>query len=255
MQLLLACPPACAFALLHSAKVVGGVLQMMLLLSGRVTCERPAGGERGTRKQTAVVHPGAIIGAAALLCSTSSREVFTAASTCTVLAISMHELQNVLHHSVSAYLDLLFAGSKALAYHIRRFVSLGLNRVWLRSGDVAYRQGDKAESMYVVISGRLRLVSQQRGTRGELHVDEEVSRGETIGAVWAVTGGDHDTSAVAVRGCELVRLSRGSFEVRPLLFGMHDLAGARTCTIARLCICQVMLRLGKESVGDLAVGP
>ena len=59
------------------------------------------------------------------------------------------------------------------------FVSLGLNRVWLRAGDVAYGQGEKAGSMYVVISGRLRLVSQRRGGAGgasgkELHVDEEV---------------------------------------------------------------------------------
>jgi CRP-like cAMP-binding protein len=45
-------------------------------------------------------------------------------------------------------------------------------------------------------------------------VEEEVGRGETIGAVWAVTSGKHDTSAVATRGCELVRLSRGSFEAR-----------------------------------------
>jgi CRP-like cAMP-binding protein len=91
-------------------------------------------------------------------------------------------------------------------------VSLGLNRVWLQPGDVAYRQGERAESMYVIISGRVRLVRQARNSPG-LHVDEEVTRGDTIGAVWAVTGGTHDTSAVAERGCELVRLSRGSFQV------------------------------------------
>jgi CRP-like cAMP-binding protein len=188
---------------------------MMLLMSGRVNCERLSRGP-GSSKQVAIAHAGSIIGAATLLCSTGSRELYTAATTCHVLAICMHELQNILKRSQSAYLDILFAGSKALAYYIRRFVSLGLNRVWLRAGDVAYKQGEKAESMYVVISGRLRLVSQRKGAKGQLHVDEEVGRGETIGAVWAVTGGMHDTSAVAVRGCELVRLSRGSFEVGPL---------------------------------------
>lgn len=35
-------------------------------------------------------------------------------------------------------------------------------RVWLQSGDVAYRQGENAECLYVVISGRLRLVHESR---------------------------------------------------------------------------------------------
>lgn len=188
---------------------------MILLLDGTVSCHRPPRGHSTAPEQTATAHPGCVLGAASFLCSAGSRDLITAASTCHVLAICMHELQNLLEVSTSAYLDLLFAGSKALAYCIRKFVSLGLNRVWLRAGDVAYKQGDRAESMHVVISGRLRLVSQTRKTHA-LHVDEEVGRGETIGAVWAVTGGKHDTSAVAVRGCELVRLSRGSFEVRAL---------------------------------------
>jgi hypothetical protein len=29
-----------------------------------------------------------------------------------------------------------------LPTQVRRFISLGLNRVWLESGDVAYRQGE-----------------------------------------------------------------------------------------------------------------
>ena len=187
---------------------------MMLVMAGRVHCERFSRGP-GSTKQAAVALPGALLGAASLLCNTGSRELYTAATTTTVLAIGKDELANIFEASAAAYLDLLFAGSRALAYYIRKFVTLGLNRVWLRAGDVSYKQGERAGSMYVVISGRLRLVSQRgQGPDAELHVDEEVGRGETIGAVWAVTNGKHDTSAVAVRGCELVRMSRGSFEVR-----------------------------------------
>lgn len=185
---------------------------MLLLLDGHATCERPPRTKRQQADHVATAQAGSLLGAASFFCSTSSREVVTAASTCHVLAICAHELQNTLERSASAYLDLLFAGSRALAYYIRKFVSLGLNRVWLQPGDVAYRQGERAESMYVIISGRVRLVRQARNSPG-LHVDEEVTRGDTIGAVWAVTGGTHDTSAVAERGCELVRLSRGSFQV------------------------------------------
>jgi hypothetical protein len=58
----------------------------------------------------------------------------------------------------------------------------------------------------------VRLVSLARNSPG-VHVDEEVGRRDRIGAVRAVTGGMHDTSAVGECGCELVRLSRGSFQV------------------------------------------
>ena len=34
-----------------------------------------------------------------------------------------------------------------------------------------------------------------------------------MGAVWAITGGCHDTTALCVRDSELVRMSKGAFEV------------------------------------------
>lgn len=44
-------------------------------------------------------------------------------------------------------------------------------------------------------------------------MEEEVGRGEAVGAVWAITGGAHDTSALCVRDSELVRMSRQAFRV------------------------------------------
>lgn len=183
----------------------------MLLLDGQVTLERLS---VGTAKQTAVTGAGSLLGAAAFLCSTSNSDTVKAATTCTVLAVGAGELQNLLEVSQAAYLDLLLMAAKALGYCIRRFVSLGLNRVWIRSGDVVYQQGVAADSMYIVISGRVRLISRQ-GSKGMVHVDEEVARGEAIGAIWAVTNRHHDTSAIAVRDSELVRISKESFEACP----------------------------------------
>lgn len=51
------------------------------------------------------------------------------------------------YHTIStppcaAQVRLLLAASTAMGPLIRRFICLGLNRVWLKSGDVAYRQGE-----------------------------------------------------------------------------------------------------------------
>jgi len=77
-----------------------------------------------------------------------------------------------------------------------------MNRVWLKSGDCAYRQDQEAESLYVIISGRIRLLHEfQHTVSGKIHLktEEEVGRGEAIGAVWAITGGQHDSTSLCVR--------------------------------------------------------
>jgi lysophospholipid hydrolase len=44
-------------------------------------------------------------------------------------------------------------------------------------------------------------------------VKEEVGRGELVRAVWAITGGRHDTAPAACRDSELVRMSRAAFKL------------------------------------------
>lgn len=40
-----------------------------------------------------------------------------------------------------AFVELLLLAARVLGPVIRRFISLGLNRVWLKAGDPAYRWG------------------------------------------------------------------------------------------------------------------
>ena len=72
------------------------------------------------------------------------------------------------------------------------------------------RQDEPASCLYVLISGRIRLIREDLGMRPRVRVEEEVGRGEAVGAVWALTGGIHDTTALCVRDSELVRMSKVS---------------------------------------------
>ena len=76
---------------------------------------------------------------------------------------------------MDAFVDLLLLAGRALGPIIRRFISLGLNRVWTRAGNTVYRQGDPAESLYILISGRLRLLRADPDGEGPMVVEEEVS--------------------------------------------------------------------------------
>lgn len=64
----------------------------------------------------------------------------TCLENCTLLGFGWRELDRLAVAEPSLAVALLVAGGRALGPIIRRFISLGLNRVWLKSGDVAYRQ-------------------------------------------------------------------------------------------------------------------
>ncbi|GLC44977.1 hypothetical protein PLESTB_001747900 [Pleodorina starrii] len=171
---------------------------------------------RAAVQESALIAPGSLISCAAFLSSTAARCKVVALEPARLVAFSWQTLEALVVDSPTLLIRLLVAASAALGPVVRRFISLGLNRVWLESGDVAYRQGDFAECLYVVISGRLRLLHETMHPvthARQLHLEEEVGRGEAVGAVWAITGGHHDTTALCVRDSELVRMSRSAFRV------------------------------------------
>ena len=51
------------------------------------------------------------------------------------------QASNVQKKASDCFVELLLAAARALGPVIRRFISLGLNRVWLDAGSTAYRQG------------------------------------------------------------------------------------------------------------------
>ena len=140
---------------------------------------------------------------------------------CVVYSIGARELAALKERSSEAFIATVLAASCSLSPLLRRFISLGLNRVWLSAGEAAYLQGEEATSMYVLISGRIRLLQDKekervgngqstfgRGGGGAQY--EERGRGETIGEAPLLAGGRYPSTAMCLRDSELVRMSRGA---------------------------------------------
>lgn len=84
-----------------------------------------------------------------------------------------------------------------------------LEWVHVGGGEVLLEQGSRDESLYFVISGRLRAVATAAdGTRSVLG---EVARGETVGEMAFFTSEPRTATVVAVRESVLVRFSREAF--------------------------------------------
>jgi NTE family protein/lysophospholipid hydrolase len=85
-----------------------------------------------------------------------------------------------------------------------------LEFVGLFGGEVLMRQGDLAEDMYIVLSGRLRVTATQAD--GSQRTIAELGSGETVGEMALVTGDPRVATVHAVRDTQLARLTRTTFE-------------------------------------------
>ena len=80
----------------------------------------------------------------------------------------------------------------------------------MERGETLMREGDPANCMYAIVSGRLQLFSESDdGTQRFL---AELRSGETVGEVDVMDGRPRMTTARAVRDTELVKVSRLGFE-------------------------------------------
>lgn len=78
----------------------------------------------------------------------------------------------------------------------------------LSAGEILFREGQEADSMYVVVSGRLRATREEDG---ETRIVGEITRGETVGEMALLTGERRSATVQAMRDCVLAGLDSPSF--------------------------------------------
>ncbi|MBV9877671.1 MAG: cyclic nucleotide-binding domain-containing protein [Verrucomicrobia bacterium] len=114
-----------------------------------------------------------------------------------------------------------------------------LTPVTLLSGEVLFKEGEPSDSLYIVISGRLRVVSQATDDRSERLV-ADLGHGEIVGEMGLVCDEPRSATVVAIRDTNLARLS-GS--------GLNQLAANCAQPIYSAIIRQLASRLKNETAG------
>jgi len=230
-----------------------------IVMQGHLLSER-ASKDRGSKPESAVVSPGSLIGGAAFLAHTPQHTVIRAAEPCVLVVFGQAELDRLLAVSRQAYLEVLLTAGKSLGPTIRRFLTLGLNRVWLRAGEYAFRQGEPASCLFINISGRLQSLHHEAPDQcppgngnPRTVVELEWGRGEVLGGLELAAGGVHQSSARAVRDCELVRMSQGAFRLilTQSLTAIQSIARATVASVRG--IRQKDKRLGGSSTSEEVV--
>lgn len=88
-----------------------------------------------------------------------------------------------------------------------RLLEARVQPIHVRRGELVVREGDAADSLYVVVSGRFAV--EVRGSSGTV---AEISRGSTIGEIAFFAGGNRTATVRAIRDGIVVRLTRADFD-------------------------------------------
>ncbi|PWN52275.1 hypothetical protein IE53DRAFT_385323 [Violaceomyces palustris] len=76
----------------------------------------------------------------------------------------------------------------------------------VNAGQVIYREGDRADSFYIVINGRLRSIAEKQGGGGGVEVLSEYGQGESVGELDVITNSPRRRTLHAIRDSELAKM-------------------------------------------------
>ena len=202
--------------------------RIWLVLEGRLSQTEP-----GMDKETPAavpIGPGALIGEVAFASGGNHEIKVRAEETCRIATLSREtNLQLLKHHpktwrKLSEYileqmrkvrlgkqLDRLFGPFGKLRPYVLRELEDEVEWVTLRGGEMLFRQGDAADDAYILMTGRLRVATED--DQGHSEVISEIAAGETVGEIALLTESARTATIYAARDSELVRLSRRSFKL------------------------------------------
>nr|XP_061803823.1 patatin-like phospholipase domain-containing protein 7 [Nerophis lumbriciformis] len=154
-----------------------------------------------------VTHPGEMVGHLAVL--TGEPLIFTtrAHKDCTFLSISKAHFYEIMREEPRIVLNVAHTVVRRVSPFVRQ-IDFALDWMALEAGRAVYRQGDKSDSTFIVLSGRLRSVIAKDNGKKELA--GEYGRGDLIGVVEALTHMNRATTVHAVRDSELAKLPEGA---------------------------------------------
>ncbi|XP_060791547.1 patatin-like phospholipase domain-containing protein 7a [Neoarius graeffei] len=154
-----------------------------------------------------VTHPGELVGQLAVL--TGEPLIFSvrAHRDCTFLSISKTHFYEIMRAEPTVVLNVAHSVVRRMSPFVRQ-IDFALDWMAVEAGRAVYRQGDKSDSTFIVLSGRLRSVILKEDGKKEL--TGEYGRGDLIGVVEALTHQNRATTVHAVRDSELAKLPEGA---------------------------------------------
>ncbi|KDN50368.1 hypothetical protein K437DRAFT_273102 [Tilletiaria anomala UBC 951] len=153
---------------------------------------------------------GGVAGYLSTLLGTSSYVDVTARTDCYVGFLPAQSLQKMMERRPVVLLTLckrLLSLLSPLLLHI----DSALDWQQVAAGQVIYRQGDEADSFYIVINGRLRAISEKAEGGAGIAGNTEFGQGDSVGELDVVTNSLRSVTLHAIRDSELAKMPMSLF--------------------------------------------
>nr|ABX89593.1 neuropathy target esterase-related esterase [Mus musculus] len=154
-----------------------------------------------------LTHPGEMVGQLAVLTGEPLMFTIRANRDCSFLSISKAHFYEIMRKRPDVVLGVAHTVVKRMPSFVRQ-IDFALDWMEVEAGRAIYRQGDKSDCTYIVLSGRLRSVI--RKDDGKKRLAGEYGRGDLVGVVETLTHQARATTVHAVRDSELAKLPAGA---------------------------------------------
>nr|XP_045009419.1 patatin-like phospholipase domain-containing protein 7 isoform X2 [Jaculus jaculus] len=154
-----------------------------------------------------LTHPGEMVGQLAVLTGEPLMFTIRANRECSFLSISKAHFYEIMRKQPAIVLGVAHTVVKRMSSFVRQ-IDFALDWMEVEAGRAIYRQGDKSDCTYIVLSGRLRSVI--RKDDGKKRLAGEYGRGDLVGVVETLTHQGRATTVHAVRDSELAKLPAGA---------------------------------------------
>jgi NTE family protein/lysophospholipid hydrolase len=180
----------------------------------------------GRQSEVREMGPGDLLGIIPLMAGGKRNATVMAMTRCCLAKIERNDLDSYLDKYPGIKQKLL----KVVSYRLKRahlaevlpkyfdemdegtfdYIESLFEWVHVKRGDILYRKGDVGDSLYVLINGYLHVIDEERSEPNK--VLAEMQRGEIVGEMALLSDEVRTASIHAARDCDLIKLSRTSFE-------------------------------------------
>ncbi len=198
--------------------------RMYVLVHGRLGVRLK--GDSDQEIEVDELHPGVSVGEMGLLTGQERTATVYALAPAALVELSKDGFLRV----ASAYPELITQFSQAVLPRIQRVqlanilsnlfgemdvqalhaLQAKLEWHYLSNGDMLFRQGDPGDALFIVISGRLKVVIEE--TDGNERTVGEIEPGETVGEFALITEESRSATLYAIRETNVVKLSKAVFD-------------------------------------------
>ncbi|CAK9294907.1 unnamed protein product [Gordionus sp. m RMFG-2023] len=154
-----------------------------------------------------VVKPGEFVDALSVITGEASIFTIKARVKSWIITIDKTQFYEILNEQPWAVLNLAQAVVMKISPFLRQ-IDFSLDWVQIEAGRALFRQNEKSDCIYIVLSGRVRSIHKTHGSH-KREIIGEFGRGELVGLVEVLTQKHRFSTIIAIRDTELAKIPEG----------------------------------------------